>query len=341
VKILITGAAGFIGSYLAKRLSEAGFDTVGIDNLNDYYEVRLKYDRLKVLGGIRENEISDTGFSYSTIFSNYRFLKGDVSDRGMMARLFQTEKFDRVCHMAAQAGVRYSIENPYAYVDSNINGFITVLEGCRQNNVARLVYASSSSVYGTSDTFPVTEDFRTDMPLSLYAATKKANELMAYTYSHLYKISTTGLRLFTVYGPWGRPDMAPFIFTRAILNGENIKAFNNGDHYRDYTYIDDITESIYRVLVSGSENESLNNGNCRIYNIGNSRPVALFDLIKSIEKNCGKKAVIENLPMQPGDVHTTYADISNLKKVTGYSPQTTVEEGIAAFISWFREYYDM
>ncbi len=333
MKVLVTGAAGFIGFHVAQRLLARGDEVVGIDNLNDYYEVSLKESRLALLE-------PQEGF---------RFQKLDLGDRQGMEDLFADEKFDRVVNLAAQAGVRYSIENPHSYVQSNIVGFLNILEGCRHNNVEHLVYASSSSVYGANETMPFSVHDNVDHPLSLYAASKKANELMAHTYSHLYRLPTTGLRFFTVYGPWGRPDMALFLFTRAILEGKPIKVFNYGKHRRDFTYIDDITEGVIRTLDnvampnpdwSGTEPDpGTSRAPWRVYNIGNSKPVNLMDYIQALENSLGKTAEKEFLPMQPGDVPDTYADVEQLKLDVGYQPSTPVEEGIAKFVEWYREYY--
>jgi len=333
MKVLVTGAAGFIGFHVAQRLLARGDEVVGIDNLNDYYEVSLKESRLALLE-------PQEGF---------RFQKLDLDDRQGMEDLFANEQFDRVVNLAAQAGVRYSIENPHSYVQSNIVGFLNILEGCRHNNVEHLVYASSSSVYGANETMPFSVHDNVDHPLSLYAASKKANELMAHTYSHLYRLPTTGLRFFTVYGPWGRPDMALFLFTRAILEGKPIKVFNYGKHRRDFTYIDDITEGVIRTLDnvampnpdwSGTEPDpGTSRAPWRVYNIGNSKPVNLMDYIQALENSLGRSAEKEFLPMQPGDVPDTYADVEQLKLDVGYQPSTPVEEGIAKFVEWYREYY--
>jgi len=333
MNILVTGAAGFVGSAVAHRLLNRGDTVVGIDNLNDYYEVALKEARLARL-------TSHEGFS---------FQKLDVADRAGMEALFADHKIDRVVHMAAQAGVRYSIENPHAYVDANLVGFMNVLEGCRHANVGHLVYASSSSVYGANETLPFSVHHNIDHPVSLYAATKKANELMAHTYSHLYQLPTTGLRFFTVYGPWGRPDMALFKFTRNILEGKPIDVFNHGHHRRDFTYIDDIVEGVIRTLDNVASSNPDWDGKApdpgtsrapwRVYNIGNSQPVELLRYIEVIEQEVGKKAIKNLLPQQPGDVPDTFADVEDLKKDVGYRPSTPVEEGVARFVAWYREYY--
>lgn len=318
MKYLVTGAAGFIGMYTAKRLLEQGHQVVGLDNLNDYYEPALKDWRLAQL----------------TPFDNFRFVKMDLADREGIAELFAQEKFQRVIHLAAQAGVRYSIENPFAYVDSNLVGTMTILEGCRHNKVEHLVYASSSSVYGMNDKIPFSEADQVDNPVSLYAATKKSNELMAHSYSKLYGIPTTGLRFFTVYGPAGRPDMAPWLFTEAISQDKPIKVFNHGKMMRDFTYIDDIVEGVIRiqeVIPQGEIPYSL-------FNIGNNEPIELARFIKAIESALGKEAEKEMLGMQPGDVERTYADTGRLEAAVGYKPATEIEEGIAKFVEWYKEY---
>lgn len=333
MKVLVTGAAGFIGFYVSRSLLERGDEVVGIDNINSYYDPGLKEARLEIL---RKSK-------------NFRFIKLDLADREGVEELFAVEKFNRVVNMAAQAGVRYSLENPHSYIDSNILGFMNLLEGCRQHHVEHLVYASSSSVYGANETMPFSVHDNVDHPLSLYAATKKSNELMAHTYSYLYGIPTTGLRFFTVYGPWGRPDMALFLFTEAILEGKPIKVFNYGKHRRDFTYIDDITEGVIRTLdhvaVSNPDWSGLtpdpgsSRAPWRVYNIGNSEPVELMDYIGALEKALGKTAEKEFLPMQPGDVPDTYADVEQLILDVNYHPQTPVEEGIQKFVDWYRGYY--
>ncbi|MGC9456070.1 MAG: NAD-dependent epimerase [Halothiobacillaceae bacterium] len=333
MKTLVTGAAGFIGSHVCQRLLDQGVEVLGIDNLNDYYDVRLKEARLARL----------------TDRPGFEFVRLDVADRSGISALFEQESIGRVVHLAAQAGVRYSLENPHAYVDANLVGFVNVLEGCRHAGVAHLVYASSSSVYGANETLPFSVHDNVDHPLSLYAATKKANELMAHTYAHLYGLPTTGLRFFTVYGPWGRPDMALFKFTRAILAGEPIDVFNHGNHRRDFTYIDDIVEGILRTLErppsgdpswSGkSPDPGTSQAPWRVYNIGNSQPVALLRYIEVIESALGCKAIKNLLPMQPGDVPDTFADVEDLKRDVGYQPATPVEEGVTRFVKWYRDYY--
>jgi len=331
--ILVTGAAGFIGSALALKLLERGDTVHGVDNLNDYYDVTLKKARLERLS-TREK---------------FSFEKLDIADRAGMESLFARNKFDAVMNLAAQAGVRYSIENPHAYIESNIVGFCNILEGCRHSKVGHLVFASSSSVYGANTRLPFSEHDNIDHPISLYAATKKANELMAHTYAHLYGLPTTGLRFFTVYGPWGRPDMALFKFTKNILEGKAIEVFNNGNMIRDFTYVDDIVEGVVRVMDRPAEPDPAWNSAApdparsrapyRIYNIGNNKPVQLMRYIEVLERALGKKAQIEMLPMQPGDVPATTADVSALESDIGYRPKTTVEEGVPRFVEWYRRYY--
>jgi len=335
MKILITGTAGFIGFHLAKRLIADGHEIIGLDNINDYYDVRLKYARLKETG-IDQPAIVEGQLLQSNVFTNYRFIKLHLEDRPALEDLFATEQFDVVVNLAAQAGVRYSIENPHTYIYSNIVGFINILECCRHNQIKHLVYASSSSVYGNSDSIPFTEDDRVDYPISLYAASKKANELMAHTYSHLYCLPTTGLRFFTVYGPYGRPDMALFIFARAITEGKPVKVFNNGDLSRDFTYIDDIIEGITRII---GHIPDANNPHpyYQLFNIGRSHPVPLMDFIRAIETSLRKKAILEMYPMQQGDVKTTYADTSDLEAAVHYKPETSIEEGVARFVEWWRK----
>jgi UDP-glucuronate 4-epimerase len=326
MRVLLTGAAGFIGFHLTLALLDRGDEVVGIDNLNNYYDPGLKQLRLEEIAKHPK-------------CSNFEFIKTDISDRASMEQLFADNFFDVVVNLAAQAGVRYSLENPHAYVDSNLVGFVNILEGCRNSKVKHLVYASSSSVYGMNVKQPFSTDDRVDYPISLYAATKKSNELMAHTYSHLYNIPTTGLRFFTVYGPYGRPDMAYYMFTKAILNGDPIKVYNNGAMKRDFTYIDDIVEGVVRVIdriPSSQPNEySTARPPYRIYNIGNNNPVTLRDFIKALEDACGKKANEDLFPMQPGDVPITYADITDLSKDLGFQPKTTVIDGMKEFTSWF------
>ena len=333
MKILLTGAAGFIGMATTVRLLERGDVVTGLDNLNDYYDVNLKLSRLALLKP----------------HAGFRFVKADVSDRREMVRLFASERYDRVVHLAAQAGVRYSLENPHAYVDSNVVGFLNVLEGCRGAGVEHLVYASSSSVYGGNTHMPFSEHDNVDHPVSLYAATKKANELMAHTYSHLYGLPTTGLRFFTVYGPWGRPDMALFLFTKAILEGRAIDVFNEGRMQRDFTYVDDIAEGILRVVDRSATPEpafdsarpdpATSNAPYRLFNIGNNCPVTLFDFIACIEDALGRRAEKRLLPMQDGDVPATAADTASLADWTAFAPSTSIQEGIRRFVSWYRSYY--
>jgi len=335
-KILVTGAAGFIGFHLVKQLVKENYQVVGLDNLNDYYDVNLKLDRLKELGIPIENELKYNEKINSAESKNFAFIKQNLQDREALPLLFQEEKFDIVCNLAAQAGVRYSLENPEAYIDSNITGFANLLECCRHHNVNRLIFASSSSVYGKNEKVPFSTEDRVDKPVSLYAATKKSNELMAYTYSHLYNLETIGLRFFTVYGPWGRPDMAMFLFTDAISKRLPIKVFNHGKLERDFTYVDDIVKGIIKITNSEKINEDQKYS---LYNIGNSKPVKLLDFITEIEDNLGEKAKKEMLPMQPGDVERTWADVSQLKKDFGYNPTTSVKEGVAKFVKWYNEYY--
>jgi UDP-glucuronate 4-epimerase len=334
MKILVTGAAGFIGFHLVKKLLKSENIVVGIDNINDYYSPELKFARLQQCGIMKDAAIWNQKIVSSTN-ANYSFLKMNLEDEENINQLFRTEKFDVVCNLAAQAGVRYSIENPKAYIQSNIVGFLNMLEACRHNKIKHLVYASSSSVYGNSKKMPLSTSDYVDNPISLYAATKKSNELMAHTYSHLYSLPTTGLRFFTVYGPWGRPDMAYFSFTKAILENRPIKIFNQGDLYRDFTYIDDIVEGIAKVIHKSPENNPPYN----IYNIGNSSPVKLLDFIETIEKALGKEAVKEFHDMQPGDVYKTYADVSELEKNFGYAPHTSLKNGIGKFVNWYKSFY--
>ena len=336
MKILITGTAGFIGFHLAKRLLSSGYEVVGFDNINDYYDVRLKYARLAETG-IAKNEIEYGKLVQSTMFSTYRFVKANLEDRTLLENLFTAEQFDAVVNLAAQAGVRYSIENPYVYIDSNIVGFMNILECCRHNHIKHLVYASSSSVYGNSDKVPFSEQDRVDCPISLYAATKKANELMAHTYSHLYKLPTTGLRFFTVYGEWGRPDMAPILFAQAITKNKPIQVFNNGDLSRDFTYIDDIIEGVV-CIINHIPNEITPQSYYQLFNIGNSQPVQLMDFICTMEDAIGKKAILEMYPMQLGDVKTTYADTTDLDKAVGYKPATELKVGLRKFVEWYKFY---
>ncbi|HIP19608.1 MAG TPA: NAD-dependent epimerase [Sulfurimonas sp.] len=348
MKILVTGTAGFIGFHLAKKLLERGDEVVGLDNINDYYDVNLKYGRLKELG-IDRDSIEEKEFATSTVYPKHKFVKLDLADRIGMEKLFNEEKFDAVMHLAAQAGVRYSIENPHAYIDSNIVGFMNILEGCRHSGVKNLSYASSSSVYGLNQSQPFKTTDKTEHQVSLYAATKKSNEMMAHTYSHLYGIQTTGLRFFTVYGPWGRPDMAPMLFTDAILNDRAIKVFNNGKMSRDFTYIDDIVDGIIKVVDNPAQaNEnwdakdpeiSSSSAPYKIYNIGNNAPLPLMEFIETIENALGKKAEKNFMPMQDGDVVSTYADVSGLINEFDYKPDTDLSDGIGEFVSWYKEFF--
>ena len=349
MKILVTGTAGFIGHNLAKKLLERGDEVVGLDNINDYYDVNLKYGRLSDLG-INKDDIDYNKFASSSTYPKHRFIKLDLSDRDAMAKLFEEEKFDAVCNLAAQAGVRYSLENPNAYIDSNVVGFMNILEGCRHSGVKNLSYASSSSVYGLNKSQPFKTSDHTDHPVSLYAATKKSNEMMAHTYAHLYGISTTGLRFFTVYGPWGRPDMAPMLFTDAILNDRPIKVFNHGDMSRDFTYIDDITDGVMRVIDNQAKSDpnwdaknpdpSSSSAPYKIYNIGNNEPVKLMDFIEAIEEKLGKEAKKNFMDMQPGDVQSTYADVKSLIDDMGYKPNTSIKDGVSQFIDWYKKFYN-
>jgi UDP-glucuronate 4-epimerase len=340
MKILVTGAAGFIGYHTSKRLLSEGHEIVGLDNINDYYDVELKYSRLEDLGvKVDENTRrrgSGTAPSIeSEKYTNLKFTKLDLEDTENISKLFETENFDKVIHLAAQAGVRYSIENPRAYIDSNIVGFLNILEGCRHNNVKHLIYASSSSVYGDSPEFPLKESLRVDNPISLYAATKKSNELMAYCYSHLYKFKTTGLRFFTVYGTYGRPDMFLFLLAEAIRTEGIIKVFNNGDMFRDFTYVDDVVEGIKRI----SQDENLKEvEKSEVYNIGRGNTERLGDFISLVEKYMGREANKEYLGMQPGDVQKTYADTSKLNNDYGYKPKVSIEEGVKGFVEWYKSY---
>lgn len=337
MKILVTGTAGFIGYHLAKRLLERGDEVVGIDSINDYYDVRLKYARLSETG-IAESEIEYGKAVQSTEYPAYRFIKLQLEDRDALQKLFAEEHFDAVMNLAAQAGVRYSLENPYAYIESNVVGFVNLLECARHNPVRHFVYASSSSVYGGNTKTPFSEDDRVDNPVSLYAATKKSNELMANVYSKLYGIPTTGLRFFTVYGPWGRPDMAPILFTKAIVAGEPIKVFNNGNLSRDFTYIDDIIEGVVRIIDKAPAATDEHPVPAEVYNIGCGHPMQLMDFIRTLEKSLGKKAEMNMMPMQKGDVYTTYADTTKLERDFGYKPHVTLEEGIARFVEWYESY---
>ena len=321
-KILVTGAAGFIGFHLSKRILDEGGEVIGFDNLNDYYEVSLKESRLEILGK----------------YEKFTFVKGNLADKEAINNIFEAYKPDIIVNLAAQAGVRYSIDNPDAYIESNIIGFYNILEACRKYKTEHLIYASSSSVYGNQKKTPFSTDDNVDHPISLYAATKKSNELMAFTYSHLYDIPSTGLRFFTVYGPYGRPDMAYFSFTKKIMNGEKIKIFNNGDMYRDFTYVDDIVQGIMNMLLNAPKPDE-NGDRAKVYNIGNNNPEKLMYFIETLEKAIGKTAQKEFLPMQPGDVYQTYADVSQLQKDFNFKPSTSIEEGLGKFAKWYFEYY--
>lgn len=337
MKILVTGAAGFIGFFTVKALLKRGYTIFGLDNINDYYDVELKYGRLACCG-VSKDAIIDNQAIQSTDYPNYRFQRGDITDWNLMDSLFAREQFDYVVHLAAQPGVRYSLENPHAYVQTNVVGFLNILEACRHHKVKHLVYASSSSVYGMSRKVPFSEEDRVDHPVSMYAATKKSNELMAHTYSHLFQLPTTGLRFFTVYGPWGRPDMAPMIFADAIVNDKPIKVFNGGKMERDFTYIEDIVEGVVRAVENiPFENEKV--PFYRLFNIGNSKPVNLLNFIVEMERAMGKKATLEMYPMQPGDVKVTYADTSELEKSHGYKPNTSLESGLKEFAAWYKSFY--
>ncbi len=340
MKILVTGSAGFIGFHVAKRLLAEGHEVVGMDNINDYYDVSLKYGRLNELGVDRNQAEKLNTMAGSKKYPNaFKFVRMHLEDRDALPTLFNTEKFDVVCNLAAQAGVRYSLENPEAYIDSNIVGFLNILECCRHHNVKHLVYASSSSVYGLNKKIPFETSDNVDHPISLYAATKKSNELMAHSYSHLYGFPTTGLRFFTVYGPWGRPDMAMFLFTEAMINGKPIKVFNNGNMERDFTYIDDIVEGVVRIIEKSTEERIANNELYKLYNIGNNKSVKLLDFIEAIEQSLGVTAKKEMLPMQPGDVAATWANVDDLMRDYDYSPNTPIAEGIRDFVEWYRKFY--
>ena len=331
MKILVTGAAGFIGFHLSKSLLEDGYEVLGVDNLNDYYDVNLKYARLNELGLAKE-VVNNSKFNiqHSTLNKRFRFCKVDISHREKLSEVFKEFAPTKVVNLAAQAGVRYSIENPYAYMDANLVGFLNIIELCRHNGVEGLIYASSSSVYGGNTKIPFSVEDRVDNPVSLYAATKKANELIANTYSHLYGLPTTGLRFFTVYGPWGRPDMAYYLFTDKIAKGESIQVYNNGDMKRDFTYIDDI--------ITGTRSAIDKNYKCEVFNLGNHKSEELMDVVRLIEENLGKKAEIQYLPMQKGDVPVTYADISKTQELLDYKPGINIDKGIYGFFKWYKEY---
>ena len=346
MKILVTGAAGFIGFHLSKRLLERGDEVVGIDNLNDYYDPALKKARLAQLG---VNSYEGPKVHHSDSYEHFTFRKMDIADNDMIGMLFEVEHFDAVCHLAAQAGVRYSLENPHAYVESNVKGFLNILEGCRRASVNNLVYASSSSVYGLNQKQPFSTSDHTDHPVSIYAATKKANEMMAHTYAHLYGIATTGLRFFTVYGPWGRPDMAPMLFADAIVHDREIKVFNHGKMSRDFTYIDDIVTGVVKVVDNPAKpsmsfdpqmpDPSCSSAPYRLYNIGNNSPVGLMAFIETMEHALGREAKKRLMEMQDGDVVSTYADVTPLMEDFGYRPQTPLQEGVAKFVAWYRSFY--
>jgi len=348
MKILVTGTAGFIGFHLTKKLLNRGDEVIGLDSINDYYSVDLKYDRLNETG-IKRDEIAYGKKVASKTQSNYSFIQLNLEEKEAIEKLFTEEKFEKVCNLAAQAGVRYSIDNPMAYVNSNIVGFVNILDACRHNSVEHLTYASSSSVYGLNESMPFSIHDNVDHPISLYAASKKTNELMAHNYSHLFQLPTTGLRFFTVYGPWGRPDMALFLFTKAILEGKPIEVFNEGNMRRDFTYIDDIVEGIVRVIDNPAKGNEYWTGKhpdpgtsrapYKVYNIGNSSPVNLMDFIEAIEEALGKVAKKNFLPMQPGDVMATWADVSDLETEFGYKPETPVKVGVKNFIDWYQMYF--
>lgn len=340
MRILVTGAAGFIGFYVSKMLINQGHNVVGLDSINDYYDVNLKYARLMEVGISRENAEQHGQLCKSeTHRDSFSFIRLNLEDREALPTLFKEQGFDSVCNLAAQAGVRYSLENPEAYIDSNVVGFLNILECCRHHNIKHLVYASSSSVYGLNKKVPFETTDNVDHPISLYAATKKSNELMAHTYSHLYGFATTGLRFFTVYGPWGRPDMAMFLFTDAMVQGKPIKVFNNGHMERDFTYIDDITEGVVRILEKNVKPRMSSGEKYKIYNIGNNNSVKLLDFIQAIEENLGIKAKRELLPMQPGDVEKTWANVDALIRDYDYRPNTPIKTGVANFINWYKKYY--
>lgn len=350
MKILITGTAGFIGFHLALKMLNRGDEIIGLDSINDYYDIRVKYGRLEK-SGIEKYQIQYNKLISSTLFPNYKFIQLNLEDKENLEKLFAQEKFDKVVNLAAQAGVRYSLTNPDAYIDANIVGFLNILECCRHHGIKHLTYASSSSVYGLNEKQPFSTKDNVDHPISLYAASKKSNELMAHTYSHLFKIPTTGLRFFTVYGPWGRPDMALFLFTKAIFEGRPIDVFNNGNMQRDFTYIDDIVEGIVRVNDNPpqenpnwdpkSDDASTSSAPYKIYNIGNNNPVKLMDFITALENKIGKVAEKNFLPLQAGDVISTYADVSDLIRDLDYKPQTPIQEGINQFVDWYVDFFDI
>jgi UDP-glucuronate 4-epimerase len=337
MKILITGTAGFIGFHLTRRLLEENYEIVGLDNVNDYYDLKLKKDRLKETG---IDEIQENDLVTSSSNSNYRFIKTDLENKEVVEDLFKSEQFDVVVNLAAQAGVRYSLENPHSYIRSNVVGFLNILEGCRHTGVSHLLYASSSSVYGSNKEMPFKTTDNVDHPVSLYAASKKSDELMAHAYSHLYGIPTTGLRFFTVYGPWGRPDMALFLFTKAMLEGRSINVFNHGNMARDFTYVDDIIEGMKRLLQKPpSKSSGQSSAPYQLFNIGYGSPVNLMDFIQEIEENLGIEAEKNMMDIQPGDVPKTWADVESLNNLTGFRPQVSVKEGVQKFINWYKKYY--
>lgn len=348
MKILITGTAGFIGFHLTEKLLKRGTQIVGLDSINDYYDVNVKYGRLERTG-IEKNKIEYNKLIQSSVYPNYQFIQLKLEDKENLNKLFTEQKFDKVINLAAQAGVRYSLTNPDAYIDSNIVGFLNLLECCRHHSIQHLTYASSSSVYGLNENQPFSTKDNVDHPVSLYAATKKSNELMAHTYSHLFKVPTTGLRFFTVYGPWGRPDMALFLFTKAMFENKPIDVFNFGEMQRDFTYIDDIVKGVIRVNDNppkenpdwnpNSDDASVSSAPYKIYNIGNNNPVKLMDFISALEKKLGKTAVKNMLPIQPGDVPSTYADVHDLIRDLDYKPETTIQEGIDQFVDWYKEFF--
>ncbi|RTL60208.1 MAG: NAD-dependent epimerase [Sphingobacteriales bacterium] len=349
-KILVTGTAGFIGFHVAKKLLSLGYEVTGIDSINDYYDTGLKFARLRDCG-ITQEMIQHSKIVQSEVYPNYKFVQVQLEDKKFIDKLFSENQFEVVINLAAQAGVRYSIENPYAYLNSNLLGFLNLLEASRHHNIRHLIYASTSSVYGLNEKFPLTENEAANHPMTLYAATKKSNEMMAHCYSHLFNLPSTGLRFFTVYGPWGRPDMALFLFTDAIIKGEPIKLFNNGNMIRDFTFVGDIAESIARLVPlppqgdanwSGLQpNPATSSAPYRILNIGNNKPVPLIEYVEALEKALGIKAKRELLPMQLGDVPATQADCSLLENLTGYRPLVDVEEGVAEFVKWYRQYYTL
>jgi UDP-glucuronate 4-epimerase len=339
MKVLVTGAAGFIGFYVCKKLLENGHNVMGLDNINTYYDSNLKYDRLKELGIAKNNASIFNTICTSSTHNSFNFIRLSIENRTELPKVFEKEKFDIVCNLAAQAGVRYSLENPETYIDSNVVGFLNILECCRNYDIKHLVYASSSSVYGLNEKIPFETSDNVDYPISLYAATKKSNELMAHTYSHLFKFPTTGLRFFTVYGPWGRPDMAMFLFTDAIVNDQAIKVFNHGNMERDFTYIDDIVEGVVKIIEKDATDRKNSNAYYKLYNIGNNKSVRLLDFIEEIEWNLNKKAEKIMLPMQPGDVERTWANVDDLISDYNYAPTTPITKGVKSFISWYLDYY--